>query len=470
MEETRDDAGPAVRGPSSATVRPLDFIEKLGSASLSSLTASQILWSTGMLSEPIPNGFYSVTPNKRLKEIFDSIPTLEELYALGGEGYRADIILVDAEKDKKLSMLKQLIVALVKGLNSNPAAMVKKISEMVSDFHKRQTADSPAKTALEETFHMFENRSAQMLGQIKYGSCRSRAILFKVLADTVGLESKLMVGLPNDGAVESADSYKHMSVIVVLNSVELVVDLVRFPGQLIPRSAKAILMTHISVAPEIDSTENDSCDSPLEPNSPLYGFSERADPDSAEKDENLQFHRKLDGSSNVSGASLRNVMLRSFTAIDGKLSLSHTEPNVTTNFRRRSRRKVIAEQRTASSSSPEHPSLRARAMSVLSGNRNSPVDFADGISTSRSEGAPISEARRMRRSVSMTQVIGDDIVSAVKAMNASLKQNCLFQERREDSSIDHSSPHRNESPNLQKNLGLESTSSWKSFDKDVNKL
>ncbi|KAK8519350.1 hypothetical protein V6N12_025390 [Hibiscus sabdariffa] len=498
MEETRDDAGPAVRGPSSATLRPLDFIEKFGSASLSSLTASQILWSTGMLSEPIPNGFYSVTPpvlvaslyscnnwitcwliktpnmdqviditvvqmiwnngtsdllhqSKRLKEIFDTIPTLEELYALGGEGYRADIILVDAEKDKKLSMLKQLIVALVKGLNSNPAAMVKKISEMVSDFHKRQTAESPAKTALEETFHMFENRSAQMLGQIKYGSCRSRAILFKVLADTVGLESKLMVGLPNDGAVESADSYKHMSVIVVLNSVELVVDLVRFPGQLIPRSAKAILMTHISVAVEIDSTENDSCDSPLEPNSPLYGFSERADPDSAEKDENLQFHRKLDGPSNVSGASLRNVMLRSSTAIDGKLSLSHTEPNVTTNFRRRSRRKVIAEQRTASSS-PEHPSFRARAMSVLSGNRNSPVDFADGISTSRSEGAPISEARRIRRSVSMTKVIGDDIVSAVKTMNATLKQNCLFQDRREDSSIDHSSPHRNESSNLQKNV------------------
>lgn len=32
-----------------------------------------------------------------------------------------------------------------------------------------------------------------MLGQIKHGSCRPRAILFKVLADTVGLESTLMV-------------------------------------------------------------------------------------------------------------------------------------------------------------------------------------------------------------------------------------------------------------------------------------
>ena len=86
-------------------------------------------------------------------------------------------------------------------------------------------------------------------------------------------------GLPNEGAVEYADSYKHMSVIVVLNSMELLVDLMRFPGQLIPRSTKAIYMTHISAAGESDSAENDSCDSPLEPNSPLYGFSERVDPE-----------------------------------------------------------------------------------------------------------------------------------------------------------------------------------------------
>ncbi|XP_022750799.1 serine/threonine-protein kinase EDR1-like isoform X2 [Durio zibethinus] len=464
MEETQDDAG-----PSNATWWPSDFIEKFGSVSLgsheeslsnresprnfkqdglSSQTASQILWSTGMLSEPIPNGFYSVIPNKRLKGLFDTLPTLEELYALGGEGYRADIILVDAEKDKKLSMLKQLIMALVKGLNSNPAAMIKKIAGLVSDFYKRPTAESPAKAALEETSHMFENRSAQMLGQIKHGSCRPRAILFKVLADTAGLESRLMVGLPNDGAVECADSYKHMSVIVVLNSVALLVDLMRFPGQLIPCSTKAIFMTHISAAGESDSAENDSCDSPLEPNSPLYGFSERVDPESAEKDENLQFHRKLDGS----GASLRNMMLRSSASVDGKLSLSHSEPNITTAFWRRSRRKVIAEQRTASSS-PEHPSFRARARSMLSGDRNSLRDYADDVATTRSDGASTSEARRIRRrSISMTPEIGDDIVRAVRAMNETLKQNRLLQEHGEDRSFAHSSTDRNESPDLQKNV------------------
>lgn len=41
--------------------------------------------------------------------------------------------------------------------------------------------------------HLSENGGVQMLGQIKHGSCRPRAILFKVLADAVGIESRLVV-------------------------------------------------------------------------------------------------------------------------------------------------------------------------------------------------------------------------------------------------------------------------------------
>ncbi|XP_061968195.1 probable serine/threonine-protein kinase SIS8 isoform X1 [Populus nigra] len=475
MEETRDDSGPVEQGPSNSVWWGSDFIEKFDSASLlsqedtlsnkespksyeedglSSQTASQILWSTGMLSKQIPNGFYSVIPDKRLKELFVNIPTLDELHSMGAEGFKADVILVDAKKDKKLSMLKQLIVALVKGLNSNPAAMIKKIAGLVSDFYKRPNVESPAKAAIEEASHVLENRGVQLLGQIRQGSCCPRAILFKVLADSVGLESRLMVGLPNDGTVECVDSYKHMSVIVVLNSVELLVDLVRFPGQLIPSSTRAIFMTHISAAGESDSAENDSCDSPLEPNSPLYGFAERADPDSAEKDENLQFHKKLEASSNVSGPSLRNMMLRSATSIDRKLSLSQSEPNIATTFWRRSRKKVIAEQRTASSS-PEHPSLQARGRSMLSGDRHSIRDYADDVATSsyRSEGASTSEAHRMRRrSISMTPEIGDDIVRAVRAMNETLKQNRLLSEHGNDRLFTNNLDDKDNGSDLQKNV------------------
>ena len=68
--------------------------------------------------------------DRKLKEMFDRLPTLDEVLALEAEGLRADIILVDARRDKKLTMLKQLIMALVRG-NSNPAAMIKRIAGLV---------------------------------------------------------------------------------------------------------------------------------------------------------------------------------------------------------------------------------------------------------------------------------------------------------------------------------------------------
>ncbi|KAI4385046.1 hypothetical protein MLD38_003116 [Melastoma candidum] len=459
MAESRDEQGSSGRGPpADVPWWPSDFSDRFASVSLSSQeesvsnqesprnadqdsspsqTASQTLWSTGMLSDSIPNGFYSVIPEKRLKEIFIQIPSLEDLHALGVEGSKTDVILVDFKKDKKLSALKHLIMTLVIGLSSNPAAMIKKIAGLVSDVYKRQSLESPAaKSVLPDTSHMFENR-VQMLGQIKHGSCRPRAILFKVLADTVGLESRLMVGVPNDGVVECVDSYKHMSVVVTLNSVELLVDLMRFPGQLIPCSTKAIFMTHISAAGESDSAENDSCDSPLEPNSPLYGYSERVDPESAEKEEILQLQRRIEVPSNLSGRSLRNMM------IDRKLSISQSEPDIATTFWQRSRRKVVAEQRTASSS-PEHPSIQSRGRSMLSGDRKLHRDYTNEVSSSRSDGTSTVEARRLRRrSISITPEIGDDIVRAVRAMNETLKQNRLLREQGDDRSFPFTSNDRN---------------------------
>ncbi|KAK9128471.1 hypothetical protein Syun_017268 [Stephania yunnanensis] len=452
MEETREDVGPSESGSSHATCWSLNFVGKFRSISLDSPDenlsnrelfhnseddelsdemASQILWRTGMYSGRIPNGFYSVIPEKTLKDHFDNIPSPDELSALGMDGPRADVILVDAEKDKKLCMLKQLITALVKGLNSNPASMIKKIAGLVSDVYKRPNPElSPAKSALEDAVHASESRGIQLLGQIKHGSCRPRAILFKVLADTVGLDSKLIVGLPSDGTIEHTDSYKHMSVMVVLNSVELLVDLMRFPGQLIPCSTRAILMSHISAAGESDSAENDSCDSPLEPNSPLYGFSDRVDVEGVEQDEVLQhYQRRAERSSYASGSAVRNTLLRPGASIEGKLSLSHSEPNIANSFWRRSRKKNVVEQRTASSS-PEHPLIRARGRSMLSGGRQSFREYADDMAASRSVGASTSESRRIRRrSISITPEIGDDIVRAVRAMNETLKQNRFLNEQ-----------------------------------------
>jgi hypothetical protein len=213
------------------------------------------------------------------------------------------------------------------------------------------------------------------------------------------------------------DSYKHMSVVVSLNSMELLVDLMRFPGQLIPFSAKAIFISHISAAGESDSAENDSCDSPLEPNSPLYGLSDKVEAEG------------IEASSNLSGRSLRNVMLRSRTFSEGKLSTSCSEPNIANAFWRRSQRRGVAEEPRGASSSPEHPLMKTRARSILGGEQHSFQEYAESGVTSRSDGlggASTSKTRRIRgRSISITPEIGDDIVRAVRAMNETLKQNRL---------------------------------------------
>ncbi|KAJ0964903.1 hypothetical protein J5N97_026041 [Dioscorea zingiberensis] len=457
MDEVQADSGQSESGPSKSTWSPLDLMEKLQSVSLdpqgraasirdskgnaeqteiSPQSASQVLWSTGTLGDPIPNGFYSIIPDKKLKELFDTIPTPEELCSLGMDGLRADIILVDADKDKKLTMLKQLSGALVKRANLNLPSLIKKIASLVADFYKRPNPElSPVKHAAEEIPQLMENKGIQLVGQIRHGSCRPRAILFKVLADAVGLESKLIVGIPSDGAIEYTDSCKHMSVVVVLKSVELLVDLMRFPGQLIPFSAKAIFLTHISSAGESDSAENDSCDSPLEPNSPLCGFSDRVDVESTEHDENLQSlgQRRVDGSANVPGPSLRNIMLSPAAFAEAKRSVSHSEPNITNAFWRHSRRKAVAEQQRTASSSPEHPLYRAHGRSMLSGDRQAFREYVDGVAASRSDGASPSNVRRIRRrSISITPEISDDIVRAVRMMNETLKQNRLLRDQGEE--------------------------------------
>lgn len=394
-----------------------------------SFCASQELWSTGSLSSPIPNGFYSIIPDKKLKECFDAIPSPDDLYSLGIEGFKAEIILVDLEKDKKLSAIRQLCVALVKGLSSNPAAMIKKLAGLVCDFYKRPNPQlSPARTSSEEIFHFMENKGIQLLGQIRHGSCRPRAILFKVLADSVGIDSKLLVGISDEESHEHDDSPKHMTVVVMLKSMEFLVDLMRFPGQLIPFSSKAIITSHISAAGESDSADYDSCDSPLEPNSPLC--SQRQ-----EQDENNRSFKVT---------SLRDIMRRTSNSMEGKLRCSsHSEPNVANALCGRRGRKANEHQRTASSS-PDHPLSRAHGRSNL-GDRQ----YGDGVAVSRSDGASTSSARRGRpKSMSTSPEIGDDFARAVKEMSESMRKN-----RHSRAHNDGSPGHSNDSQRKEESVG-----------------
>lgn len=66
---------------------------------------------------------------------------------------------------------------------------------------------------------------------------------------------------------------------VTVNGIELLVDVMRHPGYLRPFSRKVLVMYHIAGAGDSDSADYDSCDSPLEPNSPLYGVPDKLEPE-----------------------------------------------------------------------------------------------------------------------------------------------------------------------------------------------
>jgi len=70
------------------------------------------------------------------------------------------------------------------------------------------------------------------------------------------------------------------------------------------------------------------------------------------QDENIssQSQCRIESSSNLSGRSLRNMMLRSRTFSEGKLSTSCSEPNIANAFWRRSQRRGVAEEPRGASS------------------------------------------------------------------------------------------------------------------------
>ncbi|KAJ4904120.1 Mitogen activated protein kinase kinase kinase-related [Raphanus sativus] len=247
-EDTKTDDVPSESESPSPTLRPLEVLQEpsLVSAGLHEKSssseelqrnivrdglpcyrASNILWSTGSFSEPIPNGFYSVILDDRFN-LFERIPTLEELHALGDEGLKADVIIVDLDKDKKIERLMNLAIV---EAQSNPAKTITIIGNLAVDFYKLSALRSPSVTAESSESHGFP-----LLGQISHGSCHARAILFKVLADAISIKSKLKL-------------------------------VKQCPVKLIPMSSN---VSPLSVA------EKCSSHSPLEPNSPMYGYIDHA--------------------------------------------------------------------------------------------------------------------------------------------------------------------------------------------------
>ncbi|KAH9557357.1 hypothetical protein CY35_07G081500 [Sphagnum magellanicum] len=315
---------------------------------VSAQIASQTLWESNVLESIIPSGFYSMVPSKSFKASCRTIPTLEELEQLGAEAAGSDVLLVDTHKDKTLANLEEFAKVLVNGLRGNVALAIKKIAELVSNFYGGPLFETGAtKVSGDECLGSGDGCHIQLLGGVKTGLCRPRAILFKFLGDCVGIQSRLQMGLQLEAVPSSslicANPNKHLSNIVAINGIELLVDVMRHPGYLRPFSRKALVMYHMAGAGDSDSGDYDSCDSPLTPNSPLFDFSDNLDTESLEQDvddAHLMQARRGMISSVVTHPVHPNAVPLHPMAIGGKLSPSQSEPDLANPTRWRSQRRI----------------------------------------------------------------------------------------------------------------------------------
>ncbi|KAJ7559742.1 hypothetical protein O6H91_04G099000 [Diphasiastrum complanatum] len=445
------------------TLKVLNCGHEHSNFDLSPKCASQKFWETGSLECKIPDGFYSVIPSTVLKGRFKTIPTFGQLKELAVDT-ELDILLVDSREDKNLAKLKEFIVALVGGSKTNSVQVVKDIAEVVADFYGGPLLEAGTyKGSADEDVQVNDNFDVQLLGQVTRGLCRPRAILFKYLADAVGLKTRIFLGLQLEEVPSTflicSNPNKHLSTVVDVNGVEFLVDVMRYPGHLRPFSVKSLVSYHTSGPGDSDSADYDSCDSPLEPNSPLYGSMERIDCESPSHSEPdltsawWQQRRKkaLSADHGSPEPPYNGGYVQRRYIVDGVRSSPSSPEHSQTSFR--SFRPLGSEEGNISSS-PEYPVFRARAPSKLSGSRQHIGEDVDGTCFSSPENSPqhqrllgknstlffrrrttpsfksgdsgriphslSCDVRRVRKR--STLEISDNVVRVVRAMNEVMKQ------------------------------------------------
>ncbi|TVU30621.1 hypothetical protein EJB05_22252 [Eragrostis curvula] len=181
--------------------------------------------------EKVTDGFYDIfglsTESSRQKKI----PSLAELQmSIGDLGF--EVIVIDHKFDNGLREMKEVTQCCLLGC-TDISVSVRRIAELVvgnmggpvldaNEMFTRWLAKSIEQRASRQT-------SLLPIGLIEIGLSRHRALLFKILADYVGIPCKLVKGSHYTGVEDDA-----INVIKMDNDREYLVDIMAAPGTLIP--------------------------------------------------------------------------------------------------------------------------------------------------------------------------------------------------------------------------------------------
>ncbi|KAL9259688.1 Serine/threonine-protein kinase EDR1-like protein [Drosera capensis] len=211
-----------------------DEVGGVGVGVVSGEALSRRYWEYNVLdyTERVVDGFYDVFGLETDSAIQGKMPSLAKLEtSTGDSGFEA--VIVNRTIDPVLQELEQVAqcIALDCGV-AEVDVLVQRLAELVTDHLGGPVRDAHVMLS------RWTERSAELrtslhtcvfpVGSLKIGLSRHRALLFKVLAEIVGIQCRLVKGSHYTGVEEDA------VIIIKLNERESLVDLMAAPGTLIP--------------------------------------------------------------------------------------------------------------------------------------------------------------------------------------------------------------------------------------------
>ncbi|KAK9059622.1 hypothetical protein SSX86_020326 [Deinandra increscens subsp. villosa] len=212
----------------------------LGASSPHHNTPAQVLafryWNYSALSydDKILDGFYDLYETSPTA----SLPEMPSLTSLQGTPVSDNItweaVVVNKATDAKLLQLeKGALEITIKSKSESDQNVLQKLAVLVSN-HMGGPVGDPDKMLLEWRNSSYKLKATLgsmvlPLGSLKIGMARHRALLFKVLADSVGIPCCLVKGKQYTGSTDVA-----MNFIRIADGREYIIDLMADPGTLIP--------------------------------------------------------------------------------------------------------------------------------------------------------------------------------------------------------------------------------------------
>ncbi|XP_057540527.1 serine/threonine-protein kinase EDR1 isoform X2 [Amaranthus tricolor] len=202
---------------------------------------SRRFWDYNVLDyeEKVVDGFYDVFGISLDPSIQGKMPSLADLETNAGDsGFEA--VIVNRMVDPILVELEQVAHCFALDCSeSEVGVLVQRLAELVTQHMGGPVRDASIMlvkwTEISTVLRTSLHTSVFPIGSIKVGLSRHRALLFKVLADHVGIKCRLIKGSHYTGNEDDA-----VNIIKMADEREFLVDLMAAPGTLIPADVLSV--------------------------------------------------------------------------------------------------------------------------------------------------------------------------------------------------------------------------------------